>query len=145
MGCAKMTCTTLRLNVRFEVERSLDGRGLRASVGSWRPTCMPPRTQLVQVDKFRFSCFAPRTASSATRPSCYQASSSIRRFPPAFLGSQRSADRYVWLSLSLAPQVARLGQPPRPRFRLGRSQHAEWRPGHTSAVRDVPSTVAGGP
>ena len=77
----------------------------------WRP--MPPRTQLVLVVKFRFSLFAPLTASSTTRPSCYQASSSIRRLPPASLGSQRSAERYVCLSLSLAPlkKKKRGGQP----------------------------------
>ena len=72
----------------------------RCQLQRWRP--MPPRTQLVLVDKFRFSLFAPLTASSTTRPSCYQASSSIRRLPPASLGSQRSAERYVCLSLSLA-------------------------------------------
>ena len=115
-------CTAIRLMTDLKSKGHWMAATFQCQLQRWRP--MPPRTQLVLVDKFRFSLFAPLTASSTTRPSCYQASSSIRRLPPAFLGSQRSAERYVWLSLSLAPQVAPLGQPPRPRFRLGRSQHA---------------------
>ena len=89
---------------------------------------MPPRTQLVQVDKFRFSCFAPRTASSTTRPSCYQASSSIRRLPPAFLGSQRSAGPHVYCFSEHQPHRPALPLLPCPRLRF--IDYLEWLPHH---------------
>ena len=67
---------------------------------------MPPRTQLVRVDKFRFSCFAPRQPPRPLGRAVFRHPRASGRFLPLFPGSRRAHRADGAFSLSLAPQVA---------------------------------------